>query len=73
MVYAKIMDNACFRYSAIKVKSSLKNCFEFLQKVFSRLDVFVFVCALAVFGVFKTHPKSAYDKFKTVPKKYFIF
>ena len=36
----------------------MRNCFEFLQKVFSRLDVFVFVCAdlvaLLVYATFNS-------------------
>ena len=55
-----------------------RNCFEFLQKSFSRLDAFVFVCAFVLRQIArylphhtsenasKTHPKSSHDKFKTV-------
>ena len=48
------------------VASTVRSCFEFLQKVFLVL-MYPFSCVLwAIFS--KTHPKSSHDKFKTASK-----
>ena len=60
-------------FSTDIVASTVRSCFEFLQKVFLGL-MYPFSCVLwAIFWSFsllssKTHPKSSHDKFKTASK-----